>query len=188
MGDLIGTLDHLLDGIGTSPLGQIALSVIAGFVLLELMGLIESTGVLLLRLVAKCLPPVFRERYTEENEAVIRSAVGPISKAVCAISAITAAIRIMIFEKRMLFHLEASAKLENFRSKGVLYEHEYFEISREDSDAIIRILTANSPDLIVYRNRLAHAWRKDEVQKILKDYMKEQGNNVSRDRYRDADQ
>jgi len=173
MGDLIGAFAGFLDGISTSPLGQIALSVIAGFILLELMGLIEFSGVLLLRLVARCLPPAFRERYTEENEAVIRSAVGPIGKLFCAISAIAAAISIRLFQKEFLFRLEASARMEQFRSQGILYSHEYFQMSVEETRAIIDILTSESPNLINYRNRLAHAWSKEEVQRILRDYMRE---------------
>jgi hypothetical protein len=92
MGDLIGVFAELLEGVTELPWGQIALSVAAGFILLELIGLIECSGIKLLRLSAKVLPPAFRQRYIEENEAVIRTQSGPIAKVLCAISASIGAV------------------------------------------------------------------------------------------------
>jgi hypothetical protein len=113
MGDLIGAFAGLLDGIGGNPFGQIILSVIAGLILLEVIGLIECGAVRLLRLGAKVLPPAFRDRYIEENEAVIRSVSGPFAKAVCMASAMIGAIRLRIsFEKEEIDSLERKSQGE----------------------------------------------------------------------------
>ena len=63
MGDLVGALAGLLGGVTELSWGQIAVSVAAGFILLEVIGLIECAGIKLLHLAAKVLPPAFRERY-----------------------------------------------------------------------------------------------------------------------------
>jgi len=107
MGDLIGAFAGLLEGIGASPFSQIVVSLIAGLILLEVIGLIECGAVRLLRLGAKLLPPAFRDRYIEENEAVIRSVSGPFAKVVCMASAMIGAIRLRIsFEKEEIDSLE----------------------------------------------------------------------------------
>ena len=96
MGDLIGVFAELLEGIGSSPLGQIILGVIAGLILLEVMGLLEFAALQLLRIGTKLLPPAFRKRYIEENEAVIRSVSGPFAKVVCMASAVIGAIHMRL--------------------------------------------------------------------------------------------
>jgi len=111
MGDLIGVFNGLLEGVTELSWGQIALSVAAGFILLELIGLIECSGIKLVRLSARVLPPAFRQRYIEENEAVIRTQSGPIAKVICAISASIGAVSLRFsIHKHELDSLERASQ------------------------------------------------------------------------------
>jgi hypothetical protein len=172
MGDLIDAFAGLLEGIGASPSGQVILGVITGFILLEVMGLIEYIAVRLLRVGGMFLPSAVRERYIEENEAVIREKSGAIAKLFCAISALSGAMFLKLFcRKGELEALERRQEGERTDARREGIKKAKYDMTSDEVIIIASLITNDKPEYRVFRNKLVHSHSEEEQRKILREYV-----------------